>query len=113
MFVTFLFDQQWCMLHYPKRPNGFAVLILGDQQHYVHENSSVWIENTGRAKMIDQLLEAGYTVFFYSNLFGKNWGNRQAVDHAYNLYQIIMRKEILNKKFIYLQKGWEPLLQPN
>lgn len=45
-----LFDQQWCMLHYPKRPNGFAVLILGDQQHYVHENSSVWIENTGRAK---------------------------------------------------------------
>lgn len=109
MFVTFLFDQQWCMLHYPKRPNGFAVLILGDQQHYVHENSSVWIENTGRAKMIDQLLEAGYTVF-YSNLFGKNWGNRQAVDHAYNLYQIIMRKEILNKKIHIFAEGMGALI---
>lgn len=104
MFETFLFDQQWCMLHYPEKPNGFAIFIIGDQQHYVNEDTSFWVDNKGRAKMIERLTNAGYLVY-YSNLFGKNWGNQQSVEHAFSLYQILMRREILNKKIHIFAEG--------
>ncbi|MFB7302917.1 hydrolase [Heyndrickxia sporothermodurans] len=104
MLRTLLFDQQWCMLHYPEQPNGFAIFIIGDQQHYVNEESSFWINNIGRKQMIERLTQAGYFVY-YSNLFEKNWGNQQSVEHSYNLYQLIMRKEILNQKIHILAEG--------
>ncbi|MGE8205205.1 hydrolase [Heyndrickxia sp. NPDC080065] len=104
MLEKFLFDQQWCRIHYPEKPNGFAIFFIGDQQHYVNENTSFWVDNKGRAKMIDQLSKAGYLVY-YSNLYEKNWGNHQSVEHSHNLYHLIMRKEILNKKIHIFAEG--------
>lgn len=48
----------------------FAIFIIGDQQHYVNEESSFWIDNIGRKQMIERLTQAGYFVY-YSNLFEK------------------------------------------
>ncbi|MGE6260213.1 hydrolase [Heyndrickxia sporothermodurans] len=109
MLDTFLFDQQWCKIHYPEKPNGFAIFIIGDQQHYVNEKSSFWIDNAGRAKTIEKLTESGYLVY-YSNLFEKNWGNLQSVKYSYTLYQLLMRREILNDKIHIFAEGMGSLV---
>ncbi|MGV3467150.1 MAG: hydrolase [Heyndrickxia sp.] len=101
---TFQFEQQWCMVHYPERPNGFAIFIIGDEQHYVNEETSFWLENKGKEMMIRAFTNEGYLVF-YSNLFGRNWGNDKAVKHAFRLYQYIIRQEILNNKIHVFAEG--------
>lgn len=104
MNATFLFDQQWCMIHYPEQPNGFAIFIIGDQQHFVNEETSFWVQHTGRAKMIEDLTNAGYIVY-YSNLHGRNWGNDKSVQLSHMLYHHVIRKEILNNKIHVLAEG--------
>jgi len=106
---TFQFEQQWCMVHYPERPNGFAIFIIGDMQHYVNENTSFWLENKGKEMMISAFTNEGYLVY-YSNLFGRNWGNDTAVKHAFRLYQYIIRQEILNNKIHVLAEGMGALV---
>ncbi|KQL54995.1 hypothetical protein AN964_16790 [Heyndrickxia shackletonii] len=101
---TFQFEQEWCMIHYPEKPNGFAIFIIGDTQHYVNDETSFWLENKGREMMISAFTNEGYLVY-YSNLFGRNWGNDIAVKHAFRLYQYIIRQEILNNKIHVLGEG--------
>jgi hypothetical protein len=108
----FQLDQQWCRIHYPERPNGFAVMVLGDHHHYVDEKSSFWLQQDGRAEWIQELTNKGYLVF-YSNLFGPNWGSNEAVQLALRLYQHVKRNEIINGKIHILAEGMGALVFKN
>jgi hypothetical protein len=105
----FQLDQEWCMIHYPERPNGFAVMILGDHHHYVDEKTSFWDQHEARKKWIKDLTGKGYIVF-YSNLYGANWGSGQAVELAGRLYQYVKRTEIINGKIHILTEGMGALV---
>lgn len=100
----FKLDTEWSALHLPKRPNGFAVLIIGDKSNFVEESSSFWIQNYARSQILEYLKDEGYTVF-YSNLYGANWGNPASVKLAKQLYHIVMKREILNKRIHILAEG--------
>lgn len=101
---NFRLDTEWNIIHYPHKPNGFGILILGDERHFVDEQSSFWTQNEGKRKMLDDLKQAGYTIF-YSNLYGKNWGSQEAVELAKRLCMHIRKSEILNDKFHVLAEG--------
>ncbi|MDQ0215677.1 hypothetical protein J2S13_002095 [Oikeobacillus pervagus] len=105
----FQYDHEWCMVHYPAKPNGFAVMILGDRNHFVNESGSFWMENEGRKYWIEQLNEAGYLVF-YSNLYGNHWGNTQACQLAINVFQFLKRTEIINSQVHIIAEGTGALL---
>ncbi|MCA1031047.1 hypothetical protein LCL95_08440 [Bacillus timonensis] len=105
----FQLDTEWCVIHIPERPSGFGVIIVGDYNHFVDENSSLWLQNTGRFQLIQRLLQEGYTVF-YSNLYGRNWGSQRAVNLLARLYHIVMKTEILNNKVHFLAEGMGALV---
>ncbi|HZG71629.1 MAG TPA: hypothetical protein VEY51_08825 [Chondromyces sp.] len=105
----FQYDNQWCLIHYPKKPNGFAVMLIGDRNYFVDEKGSFWTENNGRARLIERLTEDGYIVF-YSNLYGNHWGSQRAVQHAIFLYQFIKRNEIINPRIHLYAEGMGALL---
>ncbi|MFC4320669.1 alpha/beta fold hydrolase [Litchfieldia salsa] len=105
----FQLDGEWCLAHIPKKPNGFAVFIIGDKNHFVEESSSFWLQNSGRYQIIEYLLSEGYTVF-YSNLYGRNWGSPPAVSLAVRLYHIMMKTEILNHRIHILAEGMGALI---
>ncbi|KAA0546498.1 alpha/beta hydrolase [Bacillus sp. BGMRC 2118] len=100
----FLLDGEWNVVHTPDRPNGFAIFIIGDRNHFVDDSTSFWIQNAGRYTFIDLFLKNGYTVF-YSNLYGANWGAPKAVTLAKRLYHIVMKNEILNDNIHLLVEG--------
>ena len=108
-YRLFQLDTEWNVLHMPDRPNGFGVLVLGEKNHFVDENSSFWIQNAGRLQMISGLKRAGYTIF-YSNLYGRNWGSPKAVTLAKRLYHIVMKSEILNERIHILAEGMGALV---
>lgn len=95
---------QWNAVHVPEKPNGFGVLIIGDANHFVDPHNSLWLQHIGRKKIIEEILQCGYTLF-YSNLFGAHWGSKQSVIHAKQLYHIILKQEILNDKIHILAEG--------
>jgi len=105
----FQLGNQWCVVHVPERPNGFGVLVIGDQNHFVDEHTSFWIQNNGRSIMVESLLREGYTLF-YSNLYGRNWGSSEAVSLARRLYHVILKKEILNNRIHILAEGMGALI---
>ncbi|OIU72523.1 hypothetical protein [Rossellomorea aquimaris] len=105
----FQLDQEWCMIHYPERPNGFAVMILGDHHHYVDHKTSFWDQHEARKKWIRDLTAKGYIVY-YSNLYGANWGSEQAVELAGRLYEYVKRREIINSKIHILAEGMGALV---
>jgi hypothetical protein len=100
----FKIDNEPCIVHYPFRPNGFAVLILGDVNHYVDEQSSFWFQQETRKSIITELTERGYIVY-YSNLYGANWASDKAVGLVQRLYHYIKRREIINEKIHILAEG--------
>lgn len=100
----FKINDQWNMIHLPRRPNGFAILIVGDQNHYVDGAGSLWIQNPERFQMIESFRDEGYTIF-YSNLFGRHWGSPAAVHLLKQLYQVVIRKEIVNDKIHVIAEG--------
>ncbi|HEU5139073.1 MAG TPA: alpha/beta hydrolase [Bacillales bacterium] len=100
----FKLDEQWSFLHLPEKPNGFAVMVLGDTNHYVHEDSSLWEEQEGRRHLLDSLLSEGYTVF-YSHLYGKHWGNSKACRLAEELVHLMLKQEPLNSTIHVLAEG--------
>jgi hypothetical protein len=100
----FKINDQWNVIHLPERPNGFAILMIGDQNHFVDETTSSWIQNPERFQMIESFREKGYTIF-YSNLFGRHWGSPKAVQLLKQLYHIVIRKEILNDKIHVIAEG--------
>lgn len=105
----FLLDGEWNVVHTPERPNGFAIFIIGDRNHFVDGNASFWIQNAGRYTFLDLFLKNGYTVF-YSNLYGRNWGSTDAVTLAKRLYHVVMKNEILNENIHLLLEGMGSLV---
>lgn len=101
---NFQLDTEWCMIHYPDKPSGFGILIIGDERHFVDKNSSFWTQNEGKLSLIRKLKEQGYTIF-YSNLYGKHWGSDKAVDMARCLYEHVIRTEIINEKIHIIAEG--------
>lgn len=108
---TFQLFNEWCIVHYPEKPSGFGVLIIGDTQHFVDEKSSFWLQHYGRNQMLNELLDAGYTVFT-SNLYGKHWGSENAAELIELLYGYLMKTEILNRKIHIITEGMGSLLLP-
>ncbi|MFB6465323.1 alpha/beta hydrolase family protein [Cytobacillus sp. Hz8] len=106
---NFKLDTEWNMIHYPEQPNGFGILIIGDERHFVDEKGSFWTQNEGKLMLINQLKNAGYTIF-YSNLYGKNWGSKKAVQLAESLYEYIIRTEIINDKIHLIAEGMGALV---
>jgi hypothetical protein len=106
---NFQMDTQWNIIHYPEKPTGFGILIIGDERHFVEDNKSFWTQNEGRLAIVNQLKEKGYTIFS-SNLYGRNWGSDSAVKLAQSLYQHVMRCEILNSKIHIIAEGMGALV---
>lgn len=101
---TFQLGNQWSTVYYPVKPSGFGVLILGDERHFVDEETSFWNQNSGKHELITILKDAGYTLFT-SNLYGKHWGSTRAALLAAMLYEFVMKNEILNTKIHILAEG--------
>ena len=106
---TFQINDQWNIIHYPKRPSGFAVMIIGDGSHFVEKDSTFWIQHPGRSAILAYLKEKGYTLFS-SNFYGANWGSPKAVELALNLYILFLKKEIVNRSIHILAEGSGALL---
>lgn len=106
---NFRLDTEWNIIHYPEKPQGFGVLIIGDERHFVDQNTSFWLQNEGKKLQIHDLREAGYTIF-YSNLYGRNWGSDKASNLAKRLYEYVMRMEILNEKVHMIAEGMGALV---
>jgi pimeloyl-ACP methyl ester carboxylesterase len=105
----FQLDEQWCIIHLPERPNGFALFIIGDKNHFVSEHTSFWIEHRGRHQLLCELLEYGYTIF-YSHLYGRHWGSPKAVRLAKQLIYYVLKSEILNNRIYILAEGMGALV---
>ncbi|EOR21934.1 hydrolase [Cytobacillus oceanisediminis] len=101
---NFQLDTEWNMIHYPHRPNGFGILIIGDERNFVTDTNSFWNQNEGKRNLIESLRDNGYTIF-YSNLYGKNWGSEKALQLARRLYEHIIRTEILNQRIHIIAEG--------
>ncbi len=106
---NFRLDTEWNIIHYPEKPQGFGILIIGDERHFVDRNTSFWLQNEGKKLQINNLREAGYTIF-YSNLYGKNWGSDKACRLASRLYEYVIRMEILNEKVHIIAEGMGALV---
>ena len=106
---NFQMDNQWNVIHYPEKPTGFGILIIGDERHFVDESKCFWTQNEGRLAIINQFKESGYTIFS-SNLYGRNWGSDHAIELAQRLYQQVIRSEILNNKVHVIAEGMGALV---
>lgn len=106
-FITI--EDEQCIIHLPEKPNGFAILILGDRNHFVNKTSSLWMESYPRKKFLQDLLQDGYTVF-YGNLGGAHWGNDQAFQLMERLVNYVLRTEIINEKIHLYAEGMGALL---
>jgi hypothetical protein len=106
---NFQMDTQWNIIHYPEKPTGFGILIIGDERHFVDDSKSFWTQNEGKLSIVNQFKENGYTIFS-SNLYGCNWGSEIAVELAQRLYQHVIRSEILNNKIHILAEGMGALV---
>ncbi|WP_070119775.1 hypothetical protein [Bacillus marinisedimentorum] len=93
----FQMENQYNAVHFPERPNGFAVLVIGDANHYVEKGASLWTQHFARRYWIEEFVKEGYIVF-YSNLFGPNWGSPKSVEYLHSLWQLLLRKYILNNR---------------
>ena len=106
---NFQLDTEWNIVHYPDQPIGFGILIIGDERSYVEKDGNFWTQNEEKQKFISQLKNEGYTAF-YSNLYRKNWGSSRAVKLAKQLYEFIIRTEILNGKIHLFAEGMGALV---
>ncbi|MEW8971422.1 MAG: hydrolase, partial [Mesobacillus sp.] len=106
---NFKLDTEWNVIHYPERPNGFGILTIGDERHFVNDSSSFWTQNEGKRSLLNIWKKEGYTVF-YSNLYGKHWGSEKAVDLTMRLCSHIVRNEILNTSFHVVAEGMGALV---
>ncbi|TDQ42115.1 hypothetical protein [Aureibacillus halotolerans] len=100
----FLLEDQWNVVHVPEQPNGYAILLIGDLNHYVEKNASFWCKHPGRNELLQHLLKRGYTIF-YSNCYGAHWGSPQAIRFLQRLIFYTMKQEILNPHLYLLAEG--------
>ncbi|WP_157950902.1 hydrolase [Peribacillus acanthi] len=106
---SFLMDSQWNIVYYPEKPNGFSVFLIGDREHYVEEKSSFWDQHPSRIKLIEAMMNQGYTAFS-SHLYGRHWGSERAFQLSKQLYYMIMKSEILNDKIHLYAEGMGVIL---
>ncbi len=106
---NFKLDTEWNIIHYPERPNGFGILMIGDERHFVNRSSCFWTQNEGKRSLLNIWKKEGYTVF-YSNLYGRNWGSEKAVDLAIRLCSHTLRNEILNDSIHIVAEGMGALI---
>ncbi|MBP3038837.1 hydrolase [Bacillaceae bacterium Marseille-Q3522] len=106
---SFQLDTEWNMIHYPEKPQGFGILIIGDERHFVEKKNSYWTQNKGKLNLLRKWQSEGYTIF-YSNLYQKNWGSDKAVYMAKRLYDHIVRHEIINNKIHLIAEGMGALV---
>lgn len=106
---NFKLDTEWNVIHYPERPNGFGILTIGDERHFVNSSSSFWTQNEGKRSLLNIWKKEGYTVF-YSNLYGRHWGSEKAVELTMRLCSHIVRNEILNPSFHVVAEGMGALV---
>jgi pimeloyl-ACP methyl ester carboxylesterase len=106
---NFKLDTEWNMVHYPERPNGFGILVIGDERHFVNSKGSFWTQNAGKRSLLNKWKAEGYTIF-YSNLYGRHWGSEKAADLAMRLCSHIVRNEILNSSFHIVAEGMGALV---
>ncbi len=92
------------IIHLPEKPNGFAILLIGDVNHYVTDQTSSWMQHPERAQFLEKLCALGYTLI-YSNLYGRHWGNDRSLEHLHRIYLTIMKQEIINTKIHILAEG--------
>lgn len=97
-------DNEWCVIHLPKKPSGFAIILLGNIQNYVEKNNVFWLNHEGRNGVLETLREAGYTIIC-SNLYGKHWGSEQAVSLAKYCYHFLNKTETVNPKVHIIAEG--------
>ncbi|MED4533668.1 hypothetical protein ABET51_11900 [Metabacillus fastidiosus] len=105
----FQLGSEWNVIHLPEKPSGFGVLIIGDRSHFVNEKTSFSLQHYGRNQLLTVFRNKGYTVFS-SNLYNQNWGSPNAVILAKQLYQVVLRKEILNERIHILAEGMGALV---
>ncbi|MGP3560427.1 hypothetical protein [Geobacillus sp. BK01] len=105
----FQLDGQWCIVHVPERPNGFALFLIGDGDQFVNEQTSFWLEHPGRRQWLDDWLEQGYTVFS-SHLYGRHWGSPRAVRLARQLIYSVLKSEIVNQRIYIVAEGMGALV---
>lgn len=105
----FQVGEEWNVIFLPSKPNGFAVFVIGDVNHFVKKNTSSWHQRPDQAMYIERLKDAGYTVIS-SNLLGRNWGSEEACFFFKRLYDEVMKKEILNKKAHVIAEGMGALV---
>ena len=104
-YRIFTLNQNYCIIHYPEKPNGFGILLLGDEENFVVRSGSLWLRNNSRQEILQLLIDHGYTIF-YSNLGGKHMGNQDAIEQAKDLYEYVKRTEILNDKIHIIAEGF-------
>ncbi|MFC5775245.1 alpha/beta hydrolase [Ectobacillus antri] len=105
----FYLEQEPCVIHLPEKPNGFGIMILGDYHHFVESGTSLWLQHSGRSRLLEELRNMGYTLFT-SNLYGRHWGAEKAMRLAKRLYHVVMKKEILNDKIHMIAEGMGALI---
>ncbi|PYZ97443.1 alpha/beta hydrolase [Alteribacter lacisalsi] len=105
----FIMEGEQAVVHLPERPNGFLILLLGDVNHYVEKNTSLWHQNPGRRQFIELLKEEGYTIV-YSNQHGRHWGNDEAYRLTKRVIKETLRTEILNSRIHVFAEGMGALL---
>lgn len=103
-FRIFMLNNEYCIIHYPEKPNGFGVLIIGGEEQYVDKNDSNWLSNNSRFSILKSLIDEGYTVY-YPNFKYKHMGNKQSIEQVSSLYEFIKRTEILNERVHIIAEG--------
>ncbi|WAA08664.1 hypothetical protein [Fervidibacillus albus] len=111
-YRLFLLNNHYCMIHYPEKPNGFGVLILGDKDQYVDENGSNWMNNENKSLILQSLLQKGY-LLFYPDLSFNHLGNDEAIELAKMIYEYVKRREIMNHQIHIISEGVGALLLPS
>ncbi|MFC0557711.1 alpha/beta hydrolase [Halalkalibacter alkalisediminis] len=102
-------EEQWNVIYLPERPSGFAVFLLGDNAMVVEEDTSDWEQHPERHVFLQNLLSRGYTVVA-SSLYNRHWGSIKAYQLLKQLYHLVLKQEILNKKIHLFAEGTGALL---
>lgn len=105
----FRIEEQWSVIYLPERPSGFAVCLLGDNGMLVEKATSDWETHPEKRKFIEDLLSRGYTLFT-SSFFDRHWGSPRAFRLMEQLYHVVLKQEILNKKIHLFAEGTGALI---
>jgi hypothetical protein len=100
----FMIDNEHCVTYIPEKPNGFGLMIIGDNSNYVTSESWFWEDSIGRFSILSKLLDEGYTVFSV-NLTGNYWGNNSVFNLIMKLYDHVIKREIINQSIHLLTEG--------